>query len=179
MSDRDENKLIAQRRQKLDALREQGEAFPNDFRRDSLAAQLHARHGALDNDELESIRVQVAGRMMTKRMMGKTNFADILDMSGRIQLFVRRDALPDGVYAAFKSWDMGDLVGASGVLYKTKTGELSVKVDSLRLLVKSLRPLPEKFHGLSDQEQRYRMRYVDLIVNEETRRTFRIRAAMI
>jgi lysyl-tRNA synthetase class 2 len=178
----DENKLIAQRREKLAELRRQGNAFPNDFRRSTMAGELHAEYDAKDQDTLESLglRVQVAGRMMSRRIMGKASFAHIQDMSGRIQLFVQRDNLPDGAYAEFKrGLDLGDIVGAEGLLFKTKTGELSVKVDSLRLLTKALRPLPEKFHGLTDQEQRYRQRYLDLIMNQSTRDTFRLRSRII
>jgi lysyl-tRNA synthetase class 2 len=177
----DENKLIAQRREKLAMLRAQGNAFPNDFRRNALAADLHARYGCVDGEQLEAkhVRVSVAGRMVAKRVMGKASFAHLLDMSGRIQLFIQRDALSAGVYQAFKTWDVGDITGAHGTLFKTKTGELSVKVDELRLLAKSLRPLPEKFHGLTDQEQRYRQRYVDLITNEAVREVFRTRSRII
>ncbi len=177
----DENKLIAERRGKLAALRAHGNAHPNDFRRDALAADLHAGHGDKENDVLESdpVRVSVAGRMMAKRVMGKASFTSIQDMSGRIQLFLQRDSLPEGVYEEFKSWDVGDIVGATGVLFKTKTGELSVRVETLRLLTKSLRPLPEKFHGLADQETCYRQRYLDLIMNEETRRLFMLRTRII
>jgi lysyl-tRNA synthetase class 2 len=177
----DDNQLIAQRRQKLQALREAGNAFPNDFRRDALAADLHARYDDEENGRLEAdpVRVRVAGRMVSKRVMGKASFAHLLDMSDRIQLFIQRDALPAGGYDAFKTFDIGDIVGASGVLFKTKTGELSVKVDALRLLSKSLRPLPEKFHSLTDQEQRYRQRYVDLIMNEGVREVFRTRSRII
>ena len=177
----DEHKLIAQRRQKLDALREQGLAFPNDFRRDSIAAELHAAFGDKDKEWFEenTIRVKVAGRMMGRRVMGKASFAHIQDMSGRIQLFVQRDGLPEGRYQAFKGWDIGDIISAEGKLFKTKTGELSVKADELRILTKSLRPLPEKFHGLTDQEIRYRQRYLDLIMNQESRNTFIIRSRII
>ena len=177
----DENKLIAERRNKLKTLREQGNAFPNNFRRDSLAADLHAKYDERDNEALESknIRVAVAGRMLGKRVMGKASFAHLQDMSGRIQLYVQRDELPEGVYMQFKSWDLGDIVAGEGTLFKTKTGELSVKVDQIRLLTKSLRPLPEKYHGLSDTEQRYRQRYVDLIMNQPVRETFRLRAAIV
>ncbi len=180
MSD-DDNKLIAERRRKLAALRESGIAYPNDFERDALAGELHARFDGVDNAalEAETVRVSVAGRMMAKRVMGKASFARLRDGSGDIQLFVQRDALPDGVYAAFKGWDLGDIVGAGGTMFRTKTGELSVKVDSLRLLVKSLRPLPEKYHGLTDTETRYRMRYVDLIMSESSRQVFRVRSGMI
>jgi lysyl-tRNA synthetase class 2 len=178
--DQDEHKLIAQRRQKLDQLREQGNAFPNDFRRDALAAELHAQYGGDDVDlETSPVRVKVAGRMMGKRVMGKASFAHIQDMSGRLQLFVQRDSLPEGVYQSFKGWDIGDIISGEGVLFRTKTGELSVKVDELRILTKSLRPLPEKFHGLSDQEIRYRQRYLDLIVNQESRDTFIVRSRIV
>ena len=177
----DENQIIGERRAKLAALRAQGNAFPNDFRRDALAADLHARHGAKTNEELEplAITVTVAGRMMLKRVMGKASFATIQDMSGRIQLYVTADAVGADVHDAFKHWDLGDLLGATGHVFKTRTGELSLKVTSLRLLAKALRPLPEKFHGLSDQEQRYRQRYVDLITNPESREVFRRRSQIV
>jgi lysyl-tRNA synthetase class 2 len=177
----DENQIIAERRGKLAALRDGGNAFPNDFRRDALAADLHACHGAKANDELEpqDIAVAVAGRMMLKRVMGKAAFATIQDMSGRIQLYVTLDAVGAGPLDAFKRWDLGDIVGATGRLFKTKTGELSVKVSSIRLLSKALRPLPEKFHGLADQEQRYRQRYVDLMTNPDSRRVFVARSRIV
>jgi lysyl-tRNA synthetase class 2 len=181
MNDQDEHKLIAQRRQKLAQLREAGVAFPNDFRRDALAAEILAEYGDKDDAWFESnpIRFKVAGRMMSKRVMGKASFAHIQDMSGRIQLFVQRDNLPEGRYAAFKSWDIGDIVSAEGTLFLTKTGELSIKADDIRLLTKSLRPLPEKFHGLTDQEIRYRQRYLDLIMNEASRNTFLVRSRIV
>jgi lysyl-tRNA synthetase class 2 len=181
MTDQDEHALIAQRREKLKALRESGNAFPNDFRRDAIAGELHAEYDDKENDVLESspVRVRVAGRLMAKRVMGKASFAQVQDMSGRIQLFLQRDALPEGVYQEFKGWDIGDIVGAEGALFKTKTGELSVKAETIRILTKSLRPLPEKFHGLADQETRYRQRYVDLIMNEVSRKTFRMRSAIV
>jgi lysyl-tRNA synthetase class 2 len=177
----EEHKLIIQRRKQLDALRKSGRAYPNDFRRDSLADELHQAHAESDKETLESvgIRVNVAGRMMTRRVMGKASFAHIQDMSGQIQLYVRRDDLPEGLYAEFKQWDLGDIIGAEGQMMKTKKGELSVHVDNIRLLTKSLRPLPEKFHGLSDQETKYRQRYVDLIMNEDTRRVFSIRSRVV
>ncbi|MEE9575326.1 MAG: lysine--tRNA ligase [Gammaproteobacteria bacterium] len=177
----DEHKLIIQRRKQLEALRESGLAYPNDFRRDSLADELHHAHAESDKETLESvgIRVNVAGRMMTRRVMGKASFAHIQDMSGQIQLYVRRDDLPEGLYADFKQWDLGDIIGAEGQLMKTNKGELSVHVDNIRLLTKSLRPLPEKFHGLTDQETKYRQRYVDLIINEDTRKTFAIRSNVV
>jgi len=181
MTDQDENSLIAQRRSKLDALRKEGNAFPNDFRRNAMAGELHAEYDEKENDVLEAdpVRVNVAGRLMAKRVMGKASFAQLQDMSGRIQLFLQRDSLPEGVYPDFKTWDIGDIIGAEGALFKTKTGELSVRVESIRMLTKSLRPLPEKFHGLADQETRYRQRYVDLIMSEVSRNTFRMRAGII
>ena len=163
----DENKLIAERRHKLSALRTAGTpAFPNDFRRDSLASELHLGFGEMEGAALEAqaVRVCVAGRMMLRRIMGKASFVKIQDSSGQIQLFLQRDSLGEH-YEAFKGWDIGDILGAEGTLFKTKTGELSVRVESLRLLVKSLRPLPDKWHGLADTEARYRQRYVDLIMN--------------
>ncbi|MCC5797033.1 MAG: lysine--tRNA ligase [Methylophaga sp.] len=177
----DENRLIAQRREKLKEIREQGNAFPNDFRRNVMNGELQAEYANWDAEQLKASprRVAIAGRMMTKRVMGKASFATIRDMSGDIQLYVARDELPEGVYPQFKSWDMGDIIGAEGTLFRTQKGELSVHVDSIQLLTKSLRPLPEKFHGLSDQETRYRQRYVDLIMNEASRETFRIRTRVI
>src|SRR6056297_1817419 len=181
----DENRLIAERRAKLDDLREQGQAFPNTFRPEHRADALLAEYGdaeAYSQEKLEADRIpaSVAGRMVSRRIMGKAAFVHIRDRSGvTIQLYLRRDDLPEGVYQAFKQWDIGDIVGASGVLMRTKTGELSVHADDLQLLVKSLRPLPEKWHGLQDQETRYRQRYVDLIANPDVRRTFEIRAKLI
>jgi lysyl-tRNA synthetase class 2 len=177
----DENQNIAERRAKLAALREQGHAFPNDFRRDALAGDLHARFDALDNATLEAqpVRVAVAGRMMLKRVMGKACFATVQDMSGRIQLYVTLDGVGAEALDAFKHWDLGDIVAATGTLFKTKTGELSVKCDSVRLLAKALRPLPEKFHGLTDTEQKYRQRYVDLITNPASRDVFVKRSQIV
>ena len=170
----DENQIIAERRGKLKALRAQGSAYPNDFRRDALSADLHQAHDAKTAEELEAAptRVAVAGRMLLKRVMGKASFATLQDMSGRIQLYVTNDHAGTETHEAFKHWDLGDIVGARGVLFKTRTGELTVKVTELRLLSKALRPLPEKFHGLTDQEQKYRQRYVDLITSPESRRVF-------
>ena len=172
---------IAQRRAKLDSLRARGNAYPNDFKRDSVAVRLHAQYGELDTAALEAapVRVKIAGRMMSRRLMGKASFTHLQDMSGRIQLYVQASRLPEGMYEEFKHWDIGDVIGAEGVMFKTKTGELSVQVDQIRLLSKSLRPLPEKFHGLTDLETRYRQRYLDLIMNEDSRRTFQIRAATV
>lgn len=178
----DENRLIAQRREKLSRLRAQGPAFPNDFRRDALAGELHASYGMLDHEDLESrqIPVRIAGRLMSRRIMGKASFAHLQDMSGRIQIFVQREAVGDEAYEFFKrELDLGDILGVSGRLFKTKTGELSVRCDQIRLLVKSLRPLPEKFHGLTDTETRYRQRYLDLIVNPDSREVFRLRSAIL
>jgi lysyl-tRNA synthetase class 2 len=176
----DENKLIALRRQKLHELRQSGNAYPTDFRRNALAAELHAVCGCKEPAELdaESRRVAVAGRMLAKRIMGRASFIRLRDQSGDIQLFLQKNTLGE-IYEAFKDWDVGDLLGAEGTVFKTKTGELSVKVDTLRLLTKSLRPLPEKFHGLADQETRYRQRYVDLIINESTRAAFQLRSALV
>jgi lysyl-tRNA synthetase class 2 len=177
----DENEQIAQRKAKLAALREHGQAYPNDFRREHLAAEVTAAYAHLDHDALEqkNIKVKLAGRLMTRRVMGKASFAHIQDMTGQIQIYIARDHLPDGVYAAFKEWDLGDIVGVEGALFKTKTGELSVKADQLRLLTKALRPMPDKFHGLQDHEQRFRQRYLDLIVNEASRRVFQIRSQVV
>ena len=176
-----DNEIVRRRREQLSALREQGDAYPNDFRRDTLAADLRARYGELDQEALEQVeaRFSLAGRMMSRRVMGKASFAHLQDSSGRIQLFLKRDKLGEEPYGAFKKWDLGDLIGVAGGVFKTKTGELSVQVDSIRLLAKSLRPLPEKFHGLADQETRYRQRYLDLITNETARRTFQIRFRMV
>ncbi|WP_329743094.1 lysine--tRNA ligase [Dyella sp. A6] len=179
----DENKLIAERREKLKSLRGQGIAYPNDFRVDSFAGDLQAAYADRDAHTAEAIesaqqRVKVAGRIVLKRVQGKVSFVQMQDMTGRIQLFIHAGTVGD-VYEAFKGWDMGDIIGAEGVLMRTKTGELSVKVDALRLLTKSLRPLPDKHHGMADVEQRYRQRYVDLIVTEEARRTFQQRSRII
>ncbi|HEX6927692.1 MAG TPA: lysine--tRNA ligase [Gammaproteobacteria bacterium] len=181
MSQNEENRLIAERREKLRALRDAGPVFPNDFRRDALADDLHGMYGGIDGEKLEqeNIRVRIAGRMMGKRVMGKASFVHIQDESGRIQVFLQRDELPEGVYQAFKGWDLGDIVAAEGVLFRTKTGELSVKADGFRLLTKSLRPLPDKYHGITDTELRYRQRYVDLIMSETSREVFRRRTRIV
>ncbi len=177
----EENKLIAERRRKLATLREGGNPYPNDFHRNALADELQQMYGAHDQDTLEgeNVIVAVAGRMMVKRVMGKASFIKLQDRSGQIQVHVERERVADGVYSDFKKWDVGDIVGATGALFKTKTGELTVRADELRLLTKSLRPLPEKFHGLADQEIRYRQRYVDLIVNETSRDVFHKRSAIV
>ena len=177
----DENTIIALRRAKLAQLRERGLPFPNDFRRNVVAGELLAEYGEKDNAALEAnpVRVRVAGRMMGMRVMGKASFAHLQDMSGRIQLYVQRETIGEVLYGEFKQWDIGDIVGAEGALFKTKTGELSVKADEIRLLTKSLRPLPDKWHGLTDTETRYRQRYVDLIMNEVTRKTFLVRSQVV
>jgi len=179
----DENHLIAERRAKLAALRGQGVAFPNDFRREDFAGDLQSQYADAERWTAEALeglshRVVVAGRILLKRVMGKASFVQIQDESGRLQLFLQSNALGE-TYDAFKGWDAGDIVGAQGTLTRTRTGELSVKVDSLRLLTKALRPLPDKFHGLSDVEQRYRQRYVDLIVSPEARDVFVKRSRII
>jgi len=180
--ERDEQEQIRQRRSKLNELRENGIAFPTDFRRNVVAGEVLAEYGEKSKEELEAdpVRVKIAGRMMTRRVMGKASFCHIQDMSGRIQLYVTRDVLPEGFYnEQFKKWDIGDIIGAEGVLFKTQTDELSVKVDDIRLLTKALRPLPEKFHGLTDQEVKYRQRYLDLIMSEESRNTFLVRSRIV
>jgi lysyl-tRNA synthetase class 2 len=173
--------LIAERRSKLDALREQGQAYPNDFRKDSTAGMLQARFGEADGEELQKVEevFSVAGRMMAKRVMGKIAFVRLQDRSGAIQLMVQRDILPEGVFQQFKHWDIGDIIAGRGRIIRTQKGELSIRVSELRLLSKSLRPLPEKYHGLTDTELRYRQRYVDLIMNEESRDIFRTRSRII
>jgi lysyl-tRNA synthetase, class II len=174
----DENQLITERREKLALIRRQGVAFPNDFKPKHHAAELLRLHGDRSNEELEplAVHVVIAGRLMLKRVMGKASFGTLQDGSGQIQLFVTRDALGEAAYAAFKHWDLGDILGAEGLLFKTKTGELSVRVSALRLLTKSLRPLPDKFHGMADQEQKYRQRYVDLITDPDARARFMARS---
>ena len=187
----EDNQLIAERREKLQALRAQaaqdGKAvFPNDFKPQHHAAALHQRYGEVPNEELEAqgVAVAVAGRMMLKRVMGKACFATLQDGSmgdkhGRIQLYITQDAVGPELLAAFKHWDLGDIVGCEGTLFRTKTGELSVKATRIRLLTKSLRPLPDKFHGMADQEQKYRQRYVDLITDEQARARFVARSKAV
>jgi len=176
-----EQEQIAQRRAKLSELREQGNPFPCDFRRNVVNGELHAEYGELENEALEAkaITVQIAGRVMTRRMMGKASFVHVQDMSGKMQVYVQRDVIGVDEYQAFKRWDIGDIIGIEGKLFKTKTGELSVRADSIRLLTKALRPLPEKYHGVTDQEIRYRQRYLDLIMNEPTRDTFKTRTKIV
>jgi lysyl-tRNA synthetase, class II len=175
----DENKLIAERREKLAAIRAQGGvAFPNDFKPANRAADLVEKYGKLTNEELEpqAINVSVGGRMMLKRTMGKASFCSLQDATGRIQLRVAIDNVGEDIYTQFKHWDLGDILGAEGTLFITKTGELTIKVMKLRLLTKSLRPLPSDFYGMADQEQKYRQRYVDLITDAEARKRFRARS---
>lgn len=158
----DENQIIAERRAKLTEIRQTNNAFPNTFRRDHLTSELFKQFNELSKEQLEEqpTIVKIAGRMVLKRVMGKASFATIQDMSGRIQLYISNDHTGEPVHAAFKHYDLGDILGAQGTLFKTKTGELSIRVTDLQLLTKSLRPLPEKFHGLADQEQKYRQRYL-------------------
>jgi lysyl-tRNA synthetase class 2 len=180
MSDDDDNHLIAERRAKLAKLRERGPAYPNDFRRDALAGDLALAYAEKSAESLEDaqIRVSVAGRMRAKRVMGKASFAKLADSSGEIQIFLQRDLL-GASYEDFKTWDVGDILGAEGVLFRTRTGELSVRTERVVLLTKSLRPLPDKWHGIADTELRYRRRYVDLIMNEDSRRVFEMRSAIV
>lgn len=182
----DENKLIAERRDKLKAVRVQAKAqgvaaFPNDFKPAHRAAALTGQYAELDAEALEAqaLTVSVGGRMMLKRVMGKASFATVQDATGRIQLYITRDAVGEEVYADFKKWDLGDIVGAEGTLMKTKTGELSIKATKIRLLTKSLRPMPDKFHGMADLEQKVRQRYVDLMMNEDTRARFIARSKAV
>ena len=177
----DDNQLIAERREKLAALRRAGVAFPNDFKPQHHAGDLHHRHSQVANEELEpkAIAVSVGGRMMLKRVMGKAAFATLQDATGRIQLYVTQDALGAEALAAFKHWDLGDIVGCEGTLFRTKTGELSEKVTKIRLITKSLRPLPDKFHGMTDQEQKYRQRYVDLMTDDAARARFVARSKAV
>ena len=178
----DENELIRQRREKLAAWRAAGQVYPNTFKPEHLAAELIAQYSDLDKESLEAkgIEVAIAGRLMTRRIMGKASFADVQDRTARIQIYVQRDSLPEGFYnEEFKKWDIGDIVAVTGSLFKTNKGEFSVKVSDIRLLVKALRPLPEKFHGLTDKEMSHRQRYVDLIMNEHSREIFKTRSKII
>jgi lysyl-tRNA synthetase class 2 len=176
-----ENEQIAERKAKLKALRTQGNAYPNDFRRNTLANALYTLYSNEDAESLhaKNIEVKIAGRIMTRRIMGKASFVHIQDMSGKIQVYIRQDNLAADLYEQFLHWDLGDIIGVNGVIFKTKTGELSVKAKELFLLTKSLLPLPEKFHGLVDHEIRYRQRYLDLLVNPDTRKVFQIRSHII
>jgi lysyl-tRNA synthetase class 2 len=165
---------MAERRQKLKAIREKGVAFPNDFKRGAFAKDLQDKYAGKPGEALEAekIEVAVAGRMMLKRVMGKASFATLQDVSGAIQVYVTNDGVGADVHDEFKRWDMGDILGVKGELFITRTGELTVKATEIRLLTKALRPLPDKFHGLADQEQKYRQRYLDLIMHDTTRDTF-------
>nr|WP_325162773.1 lysine--tRNA ligase [Hydrogenophilus thermoluteolus] len=175
------NTVMEERRRKLAALREQGIAYPNDFERLHYAAKLAEAYEEKSQEELEQLCVSavVAGRIMLKRVMGKASFITLQDMSGRIQVYVARDSVGADRYADFKHWDIGDIVGVSGTLFKTRTGELTIHAESIRLLTKNLRPLPDKYHGIADQELKYRQRYVDLIMSEETRLRFVARSRLI
>jgi len=177
----EEHRLVAERRKKLDDMRAGGFAFPNDRRRTAMAGQLHANFADHSAASLvaDAVEVSIGGRLMAKRVMGKASFAQLQDRTGQIQIFLERDTVTSEVYKAFKGWDLGDIVWARGTLFQTKTGELTVKVAEIMVLAKCLRPLPEKFHGLRDQESRYRQRYVDLIVNEESRWVFRTRTQTV
>lgn len=177
----EENALIAERREKLARWRSSGQAWPNDFVRTDTARQLDEQYGELDSEQLEAqtATVRLGGRILLKRVMGKASFLTIQDLSGRIQLYVQRDSIGEALYADFKTWDIGDIVGVVGSLFKTRTGELTVKADSIRLLAKSLRPLPDKFHGVADIELKYRQRHLDLIMSEQTRFTFVARSRMV
>jgi len=177
----DENRLIAERRAKLAEMRRAGNAYPNDFTENASAAGLNSRFGTFDHAALQAVdeKFAIAGRMMAKRVMGKIAFVRLRDRSGDIQLVIQRDQLPAGVFEQFKHWDVGDIIAGSGHMFRTQKGELSVKLQSLRLLAKSLRPLPEKWHGLTDTELRYRQRYLDLVMNEDTREVFRRRSRII
>ncbi len=178
----DENQLIAERYKKLALIRDADQpTFPNDFRRTHLASVLMDTYSGMTRDRLTEIREEVAicGRIMLRRVMGKASFLTIQDTSGRIQLYARKADLPDGIYDDFKTWDLGDIVGGRGRLFKTNTGELSVHLTEIRLLTKSLRPLPDKHKGLTDTELRYRQRYVDLMTNKETRAVFTLRSRVV
>ncbi len=179
--DQDENHIIADRRAKLAEWRATGEAYPNDFERENISGKIIELYDAKTAEELEAnpVEVKVAGRIMLKRIMGKASFITISDVGGRIQIYVARDKVGEDTYTAFKRWDIGDIVGVAGPLFRTKTNELTVQASEIRLLSKSLRPLPEKFHGLTDQEQKYRMRHLDLIMNEQSRFTFMARSRIV
>ena len=176
----DESEVYHIRKQKLVDLREQGFQFPNQFRREDLAHDLMQRYAAIGKEDLaqQAVKAVVAGRIVLRRVMGKASFFHIQDVSGRLQIYVRENDLPQ-LYEQFKTWDLGDIVGVRGELFITNTGELTLHANDIELLTKSLRPLPDKFHGLADQEVRYRKRYVDLIANEASRNTFLMRSRLI
>ncbi|HLF67036.1 MAG TPA: lysine--tRNA ligase, partial [Gammaproteobacteria bacterium] len=180
-AEQEQSEQLTIRRQKLEQLRQQGIAYPNDFKPNGLVGELVAQYGELNKESLEQADYQtkVAGRMMTRRLMGKASFVHMQDMSGRMQIYLRENDLPEGQYQQFKGWDLGDIIGVEGTVFKTKTGELTVKASNVRLLTKALRPLPDKFHGLSDHETRYRQRYLDLLANEDSRRIFEIRSKTV
>lgn len=178
----DENQQIAVRKAKLAVLSERGNPYPNNFRPDTCAEEIHRLYGDKSQDDLQAnpIHVKVAGRIMTRRIMGKASFITIQDVSAHIQLYLRQDDMQEGTYQDFQVWhDIGDIIGVEGTVFITKTGELSIKLSNIRLLTKALRPLPDKFHGLTDHEACYRQRYLDLIANKSTRRVFEIRARLI
>jgi lysyl-tRNA synthetase class 2 len=179
--EQDENHIIAERRAKLAEWRATGKAYPNDFERENISGKIIELYDAKTAEELEAnpVEVKVAGRVMLKRVMGKASFITISDVGGRIQIYVARDKVGEETYTAFKRWDIGDIVGVVGPLFRTKPNELTVQANEIRLLSKSLRPLPEKFHGLTDQEQKYRMRHLDLIMNEQSRFTFMARSRIV
>ncbi|KTD67352.1 lysyl-tRNA synthetase [Legionella steelei] len=176
----DESEVYLIRKQKLAELRTKGFSFPNQFRREDLAKELINDYDSLDKETLaqQHVKVTVAGRIVLRRIMGKASFFHIQDVSGRMQVYIRANDLPEQ-YEEFKHWDLGDIVGVQGELFKTNTGELTVQTERVELLTKSLRPLPDKFHGLADQEVKYRKRYVDLIANDESRHTFLTRSRLI
>ena len=180
-SEQEENHIIAERRAKLAEWRATGKAYPNDFDRENISGKIIELYDGKSGEELEAnpVEVKVAGRIMLKRVMGKASFITISDVGGRIQIYVARDKVGEETYTAFKRWDIGDIVGVVGTLFRTKTNELTVQANEIRLLSKSLRPLPEKFHGLTDQEQKYRMRHLDLIMNEHSRFTFAARSRIV
>ena len=177
----DENQIIAERRAKLARLRTRGVAFPNDFKPADRAARLIAGHESKSREQLQqdAVGVSVAGRMVLKRVQGKASFATIQDAGGRIQLWLNDEGIGAEAHEAFKHWDLGDIVAAEGTLFRTMKGELSIRCSRVRLLAKSLRPLPDKFHGLSDLEMRYRQRYVDLMTNDASKAVFVTRSKAI
>ncbi|AJC50490.1 lysine--tRNA ligase [Coxiella endosymbiont of Amblyomma americanum] len=178
---KEENEQILKRKAKLNRLRAIGQAYPNDFKRDSLAFHLHTTYGQYTEETLirKTIDVKMAGRMMIRRLIGKASFIHIQDMTGRMQIYVSQDKLLDDTYSEFKDWDLGDILGIEGALFKTKTGELSVKAKKIRLLAKALRPMPDKFRGLNNQEHRVRQRYLDLIVNKTSYHLFQVRSYIV
>lgn len=183
-SDISENSQIAERQKKLKELREKGNAYPNDFSINNWAQDLHNKYENHTSESLAELpddqkNIKIAGRMMLRRIMGKAAFFHIQDMSGKIQIYVRKNSLPEGVFNEFKTWDIGDIIGVEGELFKTQTNELTINASEIKLLTKSLTPLPDKFHGLQDQEIRYRQRYIDLIMNKESRDKFLLRTKII